>query len=225
MTTAEKPGLLRAAFSMKGGIGNVATFMGRRPPEEVKQALEVLPEIQKPVFRKVLQFVVEYVKGTQITEELWTKLLETSELSSAQLQLLFSGLLTILKTAVRLNLDVTNFKVDLQNLQIGGEYIADLATAFQKTITEVVVANPAKHVAFPCLGSFDWRVDVTISTSEMARVLKPTILIRVVDSEGEIHTFEANPEQFHKLRYSVARVLKEFDTLEKLPILKIDKNA
>ena len=54
----------------------------------------------------------------------------------------------------------------------------------------------------------DWRVDVTISTSEMARVLKPSILMRMVDSTGTIRTFEVNPEVFHKMRYSVARVLK-----------------
>jgi hypothetical protein len=54
----------------------------------------------------------------------------------------------------------------------------------------------------------DYRVDVTITTSEMDRVLKPTVLMKIIDNNGDIRTFEINPEQFHNLRYSVARVLK-----------------
>lgn len=63
-------------------------------------------------------------------------------------------------------------------------------------------------ISYPRLDSVDYRVDVTITTSEMDRVLKPTVLMRLVDDNGDIRTFEMNPEQFHKLRYSVARVLK-----------------
>jgi len=214
------------SFSMKGGIGNVSTYMGRRPPEEVKQALEALTEIQKPVFRKVVKFVVEYIKGTEITEDNWAQLVEkTPEVPPENLRLLFSGLMTVLKTAVRQNLDTTQFRVDLQNLQVPGDFIQDLATVLDKTKSDVIVAEPEKHVAFPTLESVDWRVDVTISTSEMTKILKPSILMRMVDSDGNIRTFEVNMDAFNKLRYSVARVLKEFDTLEKLPILKIDRNV
>lgn len=63
-------------------------------------------------------------------------------------------------------------------------------------------------ISFPKLIKLNWRVDVTITTSELDRVLKPTILMRMVDDKGDIHTFEMTPEKFHKLRYSVARVLK-----------------
>jgi len=224
--TDKAPSTVRPSFSMKGGIGSVATYMGRRPPEEVKLALESLAEVQKPIFRKVLQFVVNYIKGTEITEEMWTKFSDSlPEVPPENLRLLFSGLHTVMKTAIRLNLDITAFKVDLQNLQVPGEFIQDLAAAFQKTKGDIIVADPDKHVAFPTLDSIDWRVDVTISTSDMTRILKPSVLMRMVDSEGNIRTFEVNSDAFNKLRYSVARVLKEFDTLEKLPILKIDRNV
>jgi len=68
-----------------------------------------------------------------------------------------------------------------------------------------------------------WRLDVTISTSQLQRVLLPAFLMRLTDKSGKERTFEVNPATFHKLRYNVARVLKEFDSVEKLPILKIDK--
>lgn len=76
------------------------------------------------------------------------------------------------------------------------------------------VPEKESGVSFPRLVSVDYRVDVTITTSEMDRVLKPTVLMRTVDSNGDIRTMEMNPEQFHKLRYSVARVLKVSNLIE-----------
>jgi len=127
----------------------------------------------------------------------------------------------VLRTAIREKLPEDQFKNDLGQLQMPGEFVADLASVLKKSQADESIEE--KRVSFPQLVSLDWRVDVTISTSEMQRVLKPTILMRMQDDSGKIRTFEVTPDQFHKLRYSVARVLKEFDTLEKLPILKIDK--
>eukprot|EP00049_Salpingoeca_infusionum_P010274 m.174526 g.174526 ORF g.174526 m.174526 type:complete len:224 (-) comp14592_c1_seq1:450-1121(-) len=65
------------------------------------------------------------------------------------------------------------------------------------------------------LTNFQWRVDVGISTSELKRVLKPTILVRTTLSDGSIKTFEMSTEQFHALRYNTAYALKEMVELEK----------
>eukprot|EP01125_Pyxidicula_operculata_P017573 TRINITY_DN6157_c0_g1_i2.p1 TRINITY_DN6157_c0_g1~~TRINITY_DN6157_c0_g1_i2.p1 ORF type:complete len:227 (-),score=47.13 TRINITY_DN6157_c0_g1_i2:29-709(-) len=215
---------------MKGGIGNVSSYLGRRPPAEVKAMLESLHELHqqdKTIFKKVLQFVVEHLKGTEITEEQWKKLIEQTPVEAALLRLLFAGLLMMIRTAVRIKVNEEDFKIDLQNLQVTGDFVPDLVAALKKSrsIVEKITVEEGENVSFPTLDSMDWRVDVSISTSEMARLLKPTILMRMVDSDGNIKTFEMNLEQFNKLRYNVARVIKEFDIIEKLPILKIDKQA
>lgn len=41
--------------------------------------------------------------------------------------------------------------------------------------------------------------------------------------EGNVRQFEVNPAAFQQLRFHVARALKEFDAIERNPILKIDK--
>jgi hypothetical protein len=80
-------------------------------------------------------------------------------------------------------------------------------------------------VSLPHLVDTNWRVDVTITTSEQDKVLKPTgkselrmrrtdlfcscvVLMRLTDSTGEIRQMEITPETFHHLRYAVARLLK-----------------
>lgn len=47
--------------------------------------------------------------------------------------------------------------------------------------------------------------------------------MEVTTSDGRIKTFELSIEKFHELRYNVAKVLKDMEDLEQIPILKIDK--
>jgi len=59
-------------------------------------------------------------------------------------------------------------------------------------------------------------VDVTLSTNQTRRVLKPYLLLRVETSRGGVETFEVTLGQFHKLRYAASRALNE--------VLKIEQN-
>jgi hypothetical protein len=45
--------------------------------------------------------------------------------------------------------------------------------------------------------------------------------MNAIASAGSIRTFELTVEQFHELRFDVARVLKDMGDLENNPILKI----
>jgi len=205
-TDSKKPDK-KAAVNVKGGISNVTTFLGRRPPTEVKQMLESIPGINKALFRKVVQFVIEYLRDTEITEDHWGKIIEGLDETGRELvRLLFAGLLVVLRTAIREKISEDEFKQDLGLLQMPPEFVVDLASMMKKGQADTSIHE--KHVKFPYLTSLDWRVDVTISTSEMSRILKPTILMRMTDSTGKIRTFELTTEQFHKLRYSAGRVLK-----------------
>ena len=40
-------------------------------------------------------------------------------------------------------------------------------------------------------------------------------------SDGRVKTFEVSVEQFHKLRYNVAKVLRDMQELERHPIMRI----
>jgi len=75
---------------------------------------------------------------------------------------------------------------------------------------------------YPLLEQFDWRVDVTLSTNSMSKVLKPNILVRMATNDGKTKTFDMSVEKYNELRYNVAKVLKDIEDLEKLQILKVD---
>ena len=57
-----------------------------------------------------------------------------------------------------------------------------------------------------------WRVDVTVSSSQAKRVLRPTVLMtlsRNRDHRLEEKTFEMSLEMFRELRVTVAKMLTE----------------
>ena len=57
-----------------------------------------------------------------------------------------------------------------------------------------------------------WRVDVTVSSSQAKRVLRPTVLMTLKSkrgSEEEEKTFEMSLEMFRELRVTVAKMLTE----------------
>jgi len=186
----------------------VPTFLGRRPPPEIKNLSEILPSVPEIIFKQVLKFVVEYMKGTEVTSENWQRLVQkASSTKEEDVCALFAGLLFVLKTAVRDGVEDTVFSSDLPQLAFSSEQTGLLLNA-KKGLKAVIVQQSDEVLTCPRLDSMDYRIDVKITTSEMDRVLKPTVLMRLVDDKGDIRTFEINPEQFHKLRYSVARVLK-----------------
>jgi hypothetical protein len=66
------------------------------------------------------------------------------------------------------------------------------------------------------LKSFNWRIDVSISTSSLIRNLEPSIIVEMVLSNGQVVSFSMSLNSFHLLRFNVAFVLKEIeDTLNK----------
>eukprot|EP01059_Diplonema_ambulator_P012846 TRINITY_DN23313_c0_g1_i1.p1 TRINITY_DN23313_c0_g1~~TRINITY_DN23313_c0_g1_i1.p1 ORF type:complete len:108 (+),score=36.80 TRINITY_DN23313_c0_g1_i1:51-326(+) len=67
----------------------------------------------------------------------------------------------------------------------------------------------------PSLVQARWRVDVTITTSMMQKVLTPVVIMRLELSNGEIKTFELPQSQVHSLRYTLAKMLKDMHYFEK----------
>ena len=57
---------------------------------------------------------------------------------------------------------------------------------------------PLLHAVVLALAGLQWRVDITISNSSLLRVMKPSILMQMTLSDGEIKTFELPIEQFHR---------------------------
>lgn len=50
---------------------------------------------------------------------------------------------------------------------------------------------------------------MTLSTSDVAKVLRPNVVMRLELTDGTVRTFEVSLAQFHNLRHDVAVMLNE----------------
>ncbi|XP_063243960.1 COMM domain-containing protein 5-like [Bacillus rossius redtenbacheri] len=108
------------------------------------------------------------------------------------------------------------------------EAVGDLKVSedAQKEIIAVVQTYKSKaseakgNNFYPKIKRFRWRIDITISSSVLARVLEPTLLFEVTLCDGRKKVFEVSIAKFHQIRYSVAAALKEIENLKKKKLLK-----
>ena len=69
-------------------------------------------------------------------------------------------------------------------------------------------------VSYPHFQNLRWRLDVTISNSNLKRVLKPSLVLSITLSDGRIKYMECTVEKFHELRFNASRVLREMQVLQ-----------
>ncbi|XP_071126097.1 COMM domain-containing protein 5-like isoform X2 [Mytilus edulis] len=198
-------------IQVTGSSGRIAVdrtpFYGTRVPPEIKKLSKPLAKLDKQTFRKMLQLIVNSLEGKDV-EFSQLKDLETSDSNEELLSIIYTGMIQLLKLAMRLplvSLKPEMFKDDLVELQR------------PHIDTYALESRPR----LPRLDSFKWRADVAISTSVLNRALEPTVLMEMTLSNGNIHKFEVPTSKFHELRYNVAFVLKEMEDIEQRNILKI----
>ncbi|XP_068703121.1 COMM domain-containing protein 5-like [Montipora capricornis] len=200
-------------------------FVGSRVPDEIKRMIPHLTSIDKALFRKILHVIVSVFEGKLPDDGLFQRL-QSDAVTEDMLSSLYSGLYSLLRSALRLpltSLKPEKFKADLVELRIPGELIPDLSSiVFGDRRSSFDAASLSNRSHLPSLDSLRWRVDVAISTSALNRVLEPSVLMELKLSNGKVHTFEVPASKFHELRYNVAYVLKEMEDVEKKNILKIE---
>ncbi|PIK35782.1 hypothetical protein BSL78_27388 [Apostichopus japonicus] len=198
---------------------------GIRTPLEVKVMAKSLKDVKKPIFRKLLKAVVSYIETSELAADFFSSLSQEANIPHETLAAIFSGLLSLLKSAFRVpvaSLKQEAFKSDLQSIRLHEEFIDDLISAVygaKRSSIDEMIAKPSSRL--PALQQCRWRVDVAISNSALSRVLEPTVFMEFTLSNGSIKKVEVPVSKFHELRYSVSSVLKEMEELEKRSILKI----
>jgi len=200
------------------------SFLGQSIPPEVRAIVVPLAQVDQKLFRKILEFVVENLKGEEITNAHLTELQRATDPQTAALvPTFFSGLHYILRSAIRSKVSQEHLQADLNEIKFPQACTQDIAKVIQKGRTVLEDQALDQRIRFPTLSSLKWRVDVIVSSSFTSRVMTPVVMMETTASDGPKNTFELSVDKFHELRYNVAKVLKDMEDLEHNPILKIDK--
>eukprot|EP01105_Mastigella_eilhardi_P026563 TRINITY_DN7745_c0_g1_i1.p3 TRINITY_DN7745_c0_g1~~TRINITY_DN7745_c0_g1_i1.p3 ORF type:complete len:225 (-),score=81.41 TRINITY_DN7745_c0_g1_i1:123-749(-) len=202
-------------------------FFGFNPSAEVRRALTLFGRCDTKQNRAVLELVAPCVASADAAPrpEQFAAAAAATGLPIADAEALFTGMLLLMRAAVRTRTSPEFFKADLAlpELKVSAQLVADMAAVLAQTRAAAETNAMNGRIRHPSLANLNWRVDVTISSSSLARVLAPSVLMEMTTTDGRVCTFEVTQDKFHDLRYNVARVLKETQELEQMPILKIAK--
>ncbi|KAJ4946498.1 hypothetical protein JOQ06_024164 [Pogonophryne albipinna] len=204
-----------------------SSFLGGRIPAEIESMSKNLKDVDQELFRKILKAVVSALEGKD-NREVMKSIAESSVIPQERLSYIVAGMYRVLSEAIRIptsSLKQEAFKEDLRELRQGSipeDFITDFSSVvFGSRRAALDAATSQNDPHLPTMEDFKWRVDVTISTSSLARALQPSVLMQMKLSDGSCQRFEVPLSKFQELRYNVALILKEMNDLEKRNILKI----
>lgn len=200
-------------------------FLGHKIPLEVKELIKILPEIEKGVFRQILTALLSHVLESEELNHQRLHQLADASTSVEKLIRVFAGLDVIVRSALRQSgLKPEVFKEDLLELKMKPEVANDLMSAlFGGKRPELERALLSNVPTFPRLSALSWRLDVTIANSTLSRVLEPHIELTLTLDDGEVRKFGVNQTKFQQLRFAVASMLRQMESLENRSIFKLQE--
>lgn len=133
----------------------------------------------------------------------------------------FTGLYIIIETALRNRCKASVVDKDLKQMNVPPSVVDFIVRKLKADRPALEDRSLTNRTRFPRLDSLHWRVDVAISSSSLLRVFRPSIVMQMALSDGRLRTFDVAIEQFHQLRYNVAKVLRNMQELERHPIMRI----
>ena len=220
MASTSRWGQQPSADSLKG------TFFVPKVPAEVMAAVPLFATLEQAPFRSILQAALEYMKApAAVLESHLIDLQASTGIEGGAFGTLFTACHAIVHAAVHSRTGVQKVEEDLKRIGLPEKCVRDFAKALRNSRATLEACVFQQRVTYPRLDSLRWRVDVAISSSSLSRVLKPSILMQMHCSDGNIKTFEMPIEQFHQLRHSVATVLRDMKKLERHPIMRIATEA
>ena len=146
---------------------------------------------------------------------------KTSGYTYSSISVLVSGFVVLLSTAIKNRTKLSVVGKDMKAMNFRSDVIKILEETLRSNrllLEKKFIDNRVRAVR---LTNFRFRVDVSISTDSLQKVFKPTILTELSFSNGTTRTFELPVEKFHNLRYSVAKVLRNMEEVERHPIMKL----
>ncbi|XP_008546461.1 COMM domain-containing protein 5 [Microplitis demolitor] len=177
-----------------------------------------ISELKKTILRPLIQLAVKSIEQEYIEDGILDRISEKYNLSQENIDEWYSVILKIIKTHLRYPesmVKVNDFKQCLQELSMENECIEDLCAVLYGQKRPLLITSLSEKIKFfPALKSCRWRIDITISTSILSRVMEPTILMEWTLSNGKKYLFELSLSKFHLMRYTVATLLLKMYDLE-----------
>lgn len=198
-----------------------STFMSPAIPEEVKSAVPAIHAVPQENYAPLLRRFHKYMQDRGEMSDQEYHALQSKDFADVEFSTVLTGLFTLTTLITKLKTKLSTVATDLEKINMPVPFIDLFVRMLRSARAGFELLAVDNNFRFPRLRSFRWRVDVTISSSSLSRILKPSIMMQMCLSNGVRKTFQLSVEQFSQIRYGVAKVLLDMQTLDRHPIMRI----
>jgi len=205
-----------------------STFFQGPIPREVRAAVPLLHTLEVELAKRLINEIALFLEQVGGVDGDAVAKLNTvfkpnlfEYLADMRASVVVTGLYTIMKTCVGHKVRSQHIEADLGRMNVPQALRLEIIDALRRARPDLESAALSRRLRCAQISKFRWRIDVTMSTGLLSKVMRPSILVQMSLSSGVIKTFEISIEQFNQLRYGVAKVLQEMQRVKRHPILKI----
>lgn len=190
--------------------GRTIYFLGFEVPYEARLSLRTMPTLDS--LDPLLEAVIAYIEGSD--SDSGRRLQKSMSLDSATLSALFTGVHWFVRVCTRSSLKPRALAAELADCKMHEPFITPLLQAVERARARQVAGEATVSSSLSKLSSLRWRLDVTISTSALHRVLRPALTMQATLSDGSAYAFHVSKQRFNELRYTAAKLLKDMQSLD-----------
>ncbi|KAL9901082.1 COMM domain containing 5 Like Sm protein 4 [Glossina fuscipes fuscipes] len=196
--------------------------------KNLKPYVKYFPQLTKPVMRALIQASVHYIETNKCSPEILelalNKLPHPGHVIPENFCELFAAILQIMQMYLRTpvgTVKLNELRECLQeDLNLNYECVEDLVkvlhnhrVSLTKNFIEAKsVRNYPKHM--------QWRINISLSQELPRDNAAITIILHFHLPDGRYRTLELPLAMFHHLRYKLANLLSEMQSLEQRPVMK-----
>ncbi|XP_014236607.1 COMM domain-containing protein 5-like [Trichogramma pretiosum] len=174
--------------------------------------------------RPLLQLAVKAIKQDYVDEGALEILSESFEISQAIVDEWYAAILTIVTLHLRspsITIKPPEFKQCLEELKFSPECIQDIFSVVTGAKRPELMFGLHSRIQFlPHVVACKWRIDITISSSSMSKVMEPCIIMEWILSNNYTYVFELSVPCFYKLKNTVIESLTELKKLESYKVVQ-----
>lgn len=202
---------------------HVKVFHGNIPLEVVELIKLLKSSILEDILvQQLINLAILYIeKNSTFDSEFRNIIMGIDESQRCCAESVFTGLYILIQEIIRRKFFLETLKTDLAVLEVPEAIAVQLLHSIHNAREGLEQKASADAIGVPKLSGMRWRVDVVLSSSAVSRVMRPSVLMRIVLDDGSVRTFEVPLAQFHQLRHGVAKTLAEMQRLERHPIVRI----
>ncbi|XP_013102483.1 COMM domain-containing protein 5 [Stomoxys calcitrans] len=207
----------------------------------IRPYVKFFPQLTKPVMRVLIQVSFHYIESSKCSPEVLdlalNKLTHAGHTIPENFCELFAAILQIMQIFLRTPVKQDELKDCLkQDLRFSDECVEDLAKVLHNHRSSLTKNFIEAKMLRSCAKNLQWRINISLtqgiprgpSSSSASKktagggvaVVTPTIILHFQLSDGRYRTLELPLAMFHRLRYNIAVLLSEMQSLQQRAVMK-----